>query len=302
MNNNDLVAKLWKLCDNLRDGGVSYQNYVNELASLLFLKMCKETGQEADYLPEGYRWDDLKSRIGQDQMQFYRNLLVQLGADEKKLVQAVFHNVSTTIEQPKQLTELVSYMDALDWYNGNHGKSRDDFGDMYEGLLQKNANETKSGAGQYFTPRPLIKPIIHLLKPQPREVVQDPAAGTAGFLIEADRYVKSQTHDLDDLDGDTQESALLRSVKISDGVQSLVAGLDVTPAFVLAKGGITSSDVGTKALRVRRARVLGQLQPGVPVWRTGPESHFPGTPYVIFPGNTGGPDTLRLAVETLLSP
>ncbi|ECF0401961.1 SAM-dependent DNA methyltransferase, partial [Salmonella enterica subsp. enterica] len=120
MNNNDLVAKLWKLCDNLRDGGVSYQNYVNELASLLFLKMCKETGQEADYLPEGYRWDDLKSRIGQDQMQFYRNLLVQLGSDEKKLVQAVFHNVSTTIEQPKQLTELVSYMDALDWYNGNH--------------------------------------------------------------------------------------------------------------------------------------------------------------------------------------
>lgn len=66
MNNNDLVAKLWKLCDNLRDGGVSYQNYVNELASLLFLKMCKETGQEADYLPKGYRWDDLKSRIGRN--------------------------------------------------------------------------------------------------------------------------------------------------------------------------------------------------------------------------------------------
>ena len=102
--------------------------------------------------------------------------------------------------------------------------------------------------------------------------------------------------------GTGKPSALLRSVKISDGVQSLVAGLDVTPAFVLAKGGITSSDVGTKALRVRRARVLGQLQPGVPVWRTGPESRFPGTPYVIFPGNTGGPDTLRLAVETLLSP
>ena len=70
-------------------------------------------------------------------MQFYRNLLVQLGSDEKKLVQAVFHNVSTTIEHPKQLTELVSYMDSLDWYNGSHGKSRDDFGDMYEGLLQR---------------------------------------------------------------------------------------------------------------------------------------------------------------------
>lgn len=90
MNNNDLVAKLWKLCDNLRDGGVSYQNYVNELASLLFLKMCKETGQEAEYLPEGYRWDDLKSRIGQEQLQFYRKMLVHLGEDDKKLVQAVF--------------------------------------------------------------------------------------------------------------------------------------------------------------------------------------------------------------------
>lgn len=211
MNNNDLVAKLWKLCDNLRDGGVSYQNYVNELASLLFLKMCKETGQEAEYLPEGYRWDDLKSRIGQEQLQFYRNLLVHLGADNQKLVQAVFQNVNTTITQPKQLTELVSNMDSLDWYNGAHGKSRDDFGDMYEGLLQKNANETKSGAGQYFTPRPLIKTIIHLLKPQPREVVQDPAAGTAGFLIEADRYVKSQTNDLDDLDGDTQDFQIHRA-------------------------------------------------------------------------------------------
>lgn len=123
MNNNDLVAKLWKLCDNLRDGGVSYQNYVNELASLLFLKMCKETGQEADYLPEGYRWDDLKSRIGQEQLQFYRNLLVHLGADEKKLVQAVFQNVNTTITQPKQLTELVSSMDSLDWYNGDWSRT-----------------------------------------------------------------------------------------------------------------------------------------------------------------------------------
>ncbi len=211
MNNNDLVAKLWKLCDNLRDGGVSYQNYVNELASLLFLKMCKETGQEADYLPEGYRWDDLKSRIGQEQLQFYRKMLVHLGEDKKKLVQAVFHNVSTTITEPKQITELVSNMDSLDWYSGTRGKSRDDFGDMYEGLLQKNANETKSGAGQYFTPRPLIKTIIHLLKPQPREVVQDPAAGTAGFLIEADRYVKSQTNDLDDLDGDTQDFQIHRA-------------------------------------------------------------------------------------------
>ena len=202
MNNNDLVAKLWKLCDNLRDGGVSYQNYVNELASLLFLKMCKETGQEAEYLPEGYRWDDLKSRIGQEQLQFYRNLLVHLGADNQKLVQAVFQNVNTTITQPKQLTELVSNMDSLDWYNGAHGKSRDDFGDMYEGLLQKNANETKSGAGQYFTPRVLIDVMTRLMKPQPGERCNDPACGTFGFMIAAHQYVKEHTDDFYDLDSD----------------------------------------------------------------------------------------------------
>ncbi len=100
--------------------------------------------------------------------------------------------------------------------------------------------------------------------------------------------------------GDTPESALLRSVKISDAVQSLAGGLVTRPAFVVAKGGITSSDVGTRALGVRRATVLGQICPGVPVWRTGEESRFPGIPFVIFPGNVGTDSTLREAVEKLL--
>lgn len=102
-----------------------------------------------------------------------------------------------------------------------------------------------------------------------------------------------------EVENDTKESALKRSVKISDGVQKLVGSLNVTPAFVIAKGGITSSDVGTKALKVKRANVLGQIQPGIPVWQTGPESRFPNTPYVIFPGNTGDETTLRTAVEIL---
>ena len=102
-----------------------------------------------------------------------------------------------------------------------------------------------------------------------------------------------------ELENDTKESALLRSVKISDGVQSLVGRLNITPAFVIAKGGITSSDVGTKALAVKRANVLGQIQPGIPVWQTGDESKFPKTPYVIFPGNTGDETTLRKSVEIL---
>ncbi|MGH2324955.1 N-6 DNA methylase, partial [Streptococcus uberis] len=114
-------------------------------------------------------------------------MLVQLGVDDHAIVRAIFQNVNTTITQPAQLSELVSNMDKLEWFDGEKGKSRDDFGDMYEGLLQKNANETKSGAGQYFTPRPLINAIVQVMQPTPREVIQDPAAGTAGFLIEADR-------------------------------------------------------------------------------------------------------------------
>jgi uncharacterized protein YgbK (DUF1537 family) len=98
---------------------------------------------------------------------------------------------------------------------------------------------------------------------------------------------------------DTGESALIRSVRISDGVQHLVSDLNVTPAYVIAKGGITSSDVGTKALRVKRAEVMGQIRPGIPVWKTGKESRFPGIPYVIFPGNVGEVPTLREAAQIL---
>lgn len=102
-------------------------------------------------------------------------------------------------------------------------------------------------------------------------------------------------------DTGNKEDELLLSVRISDAVQSLVGRLTVTPSFVIAKGGITSSDVGTKALGVKKARVLGQIRPGIPVWQTGDDSKFPGIPYVIFPGNVGEHTTLREAVEVLLS-
>lgn len=103
------------------------------------------------------------------------------------------------------------------------------------------------------------------------------------------------------LENDSKEDALERSVKISDAVQSLVGRLNVTPAFVVAKGGITSSDIGTKALQVKRAKVLGQIKPGIPVWQTGEESKFPNIPYVIFPGNVGEQSTLKEVVEILLT-
>ncbi|MBP2627757.1 MAG: hypothetical protein H6Q68_2468 [Firmicutes bacterium] len=103
------------------------------------------------------------------------------------------------------------------------------------------------------------------------------------------------------LENDSKEDALERSIKISDAVQSLVGRLNVTPAFVIAKGGITSSDIGTRALKVKRANVLGQIRPGIPVWQTGEESKFPHIPYVIFPGNVGEQNTLKEVVEILLA-
>ncbi|MDE6734077.1 MAG: hypothetical protein K2J64_01245, partial [Desulfovibrio sp.] len=109
-------------------------------------------------------------------------------------------------------------------------------------------------------------------------------------------YTKRQLLSLPD---DTKEDALRRSVKISEAVQSLVGKLGIKPAFVIAKGGITSSDVGVKALRTRRANVLGQVRPGIPVWQTDENSKFPGIPYVIFPGNVGEAETLRETVEIL---
>lgn len=104
-----------------------------------------------------------------------------------------------------------------------------------------------------------------------------------------------------DLDTDNKDQQLMISVEISNAVTSIIAGLSVRPGFIIAKGGITSSDVGTKALRVRRATVMGQIRPGIPVWMTGQESKFPDMPYIIFPGNVGEVTTLREVVETLLS-
>jgi type I restriction enzyme M protein len=192
----DIVAKLWNLCNILRDDGVHYSHYVTELTYLLFLKMLKETGQET-LLPAGYRWDDLTGKSGIEQYNFYRTLLVHLGNEGRGLVQAVFANSSTHLRQPKDLAKLVTDIDALDWYDAK--SDPDGLGKLYEGLLEKNAAEKKSGAGQYFTPRALIQCVVSLVKPRAGEVIQDPAAGTGGFLIAAHEHVKAHTNDLYDL-------------------------------------------------------------------------------------------------------
>jgi type I restriction enzyme M protein len=184
----DIGAKLWNLCNVLRDDGVTYHQYVTELTYLLFLKMAKETGTE-DQLPAGYRWDDLEARAAPDRLEFYKRLILHLGSHGATLVQQIFANASSFIRKPVTLTTLVEEIDQLDWYSAK----REGLGDLYEDLLQRNANEKKSGAGQYFTPRPLIDAIVEVMRPTLEDVIQDPAAGTGGFLIAANHYIREHS-------------------------------------------------------------------------------------------------------------
>ncbi|MFY0529315.1 N-6 DNA methylase [Archangium gephyra] len=266
----DIVAKLWSLCDILRDDGITYHQYVTELTLLLFLKMAKEASQE-DALPKGQRWDDLKARNGVDQYDFYKQMLITLGRAPNKRVSAIYASAQTALRQPKHLKQLVDDIDALDWFSARE----DGLGNLYEGLLEKNASEVKSGAGQYFTPRALINTMVALVQPQPGETIQDPAAGTGGFLVAAHEHIKAKTKEFYDL-GDkeatwqmekaylgvelvpeTQRLALMNcllhgiegprgsegAIQLGDALSSLGAGLpkaDViltNPPFGTKKGG-----------------------------------------------------------------
>lgn len=186
MNTQEIVQKLWNLCNVLRDDGITYHQYVTELTYVLFLKMMKETGNE-DELPEEYRWDQLINKHGMEMYTHYRTLLNDLGNNGKGLVGSIYANASTNIRTPANLEKIIKSIDDLDWFSARH----EGLGDLYEGLLEKNASEKKSGAGQYFTPRPLINVMVKLINPQLGEKCNDPAAGTFGFMIAAAQHVRA---------------------------------------------------------------------------------------------------------------
>lgn len=180
----EIVNKLWNLCNVLRDDGITYHQYLNELTYILFLKMAEETSKEDD-ITEGYRWEDLKRKEGIELSTFYRELLLKLGVEGKNAVQKIYNNAQTSINQPANLRKIIKYIDELDWFDARE----EGLGEMYEGLLEKNASETKSGAGQYFTPRPLINVMVRLMDPKVGERLNDPACGTYGFMISAHHHI-----------------------------------------------------------------------------------------------------------------
>ena len=189
MSTQDIVQKLWNLCNVLRDDGITYHQYVTELTYILFLKMANETGAEKD-IPEEYRWESLTKKSGIELKKHYKNLLSKLGEISVGRVSQIYANASSSIEEPKNLEKIITEIDKLDWYEARE----EGLGDLYEGLLEKNASEKKSGAGQYFTPRVLIDVMTELIKPELGDLCFDPACGTFGFMIAANNYVKSKNN------------------------------------------------------------------------------------------------------------
>jgi type I restriction enzyme M protein len=243
----DIVAKLWNLCNVLKDDGVTYHQYVTELTWLLFLKMAKETGTE-DQIPAGHRWDDLEARPAPDRLEHYKLTLIHLGSHGSMLVQQIFGNASSFIKKPTTLSTLVAEIDKLDWYSARH----EGLGDLYEGLLEKNANEKKSGAGQYFTPRRLIDSMVAVMQPTLADIIQDPAAGTGGFLIAASRYIRAR-HDIAALSEAAQKRFYTRSFFGMEHVQDthrlalmnlMLHGLDSDPNGAGIRYGDTLSPEG----------------------------------------------------------
>ena len=189
MTTQEIVSKLWNLCNVLRDDGITYHQYVTELTYILFLKMAKETGAESQ-IPETYRWDNLTSKSGIELKKFYKELLSHLGENCTGRVREIYQGAATNIDEPKNLEKIIVEINKLDWFEAK----KEGLGDLYEGLLAKNADEKKSGAGQYFTPRVLIDVMTELIDPQFGERCFDPACGTFGFMISAYQHATKNTN------------------------------------------------------------------------------------------------------------
>ena len=182
MNSNTLVQKIWNFCHTLRDDGVGYGDYLEQLTYLLFLKLAHEYAQPPfnrdTHIPRSCDWTTLRNKTGEPLEAHYLTVLHKLG-EEPGMLGAIFFKAQNKIQDPAKLSRLVQMIDAENWLS----LDADVKGDLYEGLLQKNAEDTKSGAGQYFTPRALIEAMVECVNPEPLKTVADPACGTGGFFL-----------------------------------------------------------------------------------------------------------------------
>jgi len=218
-----IVQKLWNYCNVLRDDGMSYGDYVEQLTYLLFLKMADERSRpplnQPSPIPAGQDWPSLLAKDGDDLFKHYRKILEGLG-QQKGLLGLIFGKAQNKFQDPAKLRRLV--VDLIDNENWS-AMSADVKGDAYEGLLEKNAQDTKSGAGQYFTPRPLIQAIVEAVAPRPGETVCDPAGGTGGFLLAAHDYIVKHNPNLTKTEKRRLRENTFRGFELVQGVARLCA-------------------------------------------------------------------------------
>ena len=214
-----IVQRVWNYCNVLRDEGVSYGDYVEQLTYLLFLKMDDEQTKppfnKPSEIPKDYNWQSLKEKDGDALEVHYRHILETLGK-EPGMLGMIFRKSQNKIQDPAKLKRLIELIDDETWI----GMDIDVKGDIYEGLLQKNAEDVKGGAGQYFTPRPLIKAMVEVTKPEPNHIICDPACGTGGFILAAHEYL-SKNYKLDKEQKKHLRYNAFKGYDIVDGVARL---------------------------------------------------------------------------------
>jgi type I restriction enzyme M protein len=224
MTSNAIVQKLWNYCNILRDDGLSYQDYIEQLTFLLFLKMADERQKlfpdRAILIPRALDWNSLERLDGDDLDQHYRHILVELGK-KPGMLGTIFRKAQNRIQDPAKLKRLVTDLIGRETWTT---LGVDVKGDAYEGLLEKNAADVKGGAGQYFTPRALIQAIVDVMRPEPGQLVHDPACGTGGFLLAVHDYIsKADEYKLDKDDKRFLKEQALSGVEIVDGTARLCA-------------------------------------------------------------------------------
>ena len=227
MNTAPIVSKVWSFCTTLRDDGVGYGDYLEQLTYLIFLKMADEYAKppySRDIgIPEGYDWATLTTRSGAELEAHYVTLLRRLG-EQKGMLGQVFTKAQNKITDPAKLFRLIAMVDGTDWVM----LGADVKGDIYEGLLERNAEDTKSGAGQYFTPRALIRAMVDCIRPEPGRTIADPACGTGGFFLAAHTFLANpDNHALD-----REQKAFLKNATFH-GIGEMTGATAVSPTDAL---------------------------------------------------------------------
>ena len=214
-----IVSKVWNYAHVLKNAGVGYGDYVEQITYLLFLKLADEMTELGfdNPIPDEFQWSELSSKSGDDLEVHYRHTLENLGT-EPGLVGIIFRKAQNKISNPSDLQRVIKMIADEDW----SGMDVDIKGAIYEGLLEKTASSSDKGAGQYFTPRPLIRAIVDVMVPTPGQVIGDPACGTGGFLLAAHDFIQAN-HKLDKAARTHLKTEALRGTDIVPGVVSLCA-------------------------------------------------------------------------------